>query len=74
MADNLTNRIICEKYKDISQKAELKPIERIELDISTIKNELTHIKQYLRKLEIRLQLEDQKKDDEYQKIEKGWWW
>ena len=69
MADNLTNRIICE-----GKKPELKPIERIETDISTIKNELTHIKNYLRKLEIRLQLEDQKKDDEYQKVEKGWWW
>ena len=69
MADNLA-----EKYKDISRGSQLKPIERIETDISTIKNELTHIKNYLRKLEIRLQLEDQKKDDEYQKVEKGWWW
>jgi hypothetical protein len=62
------------KEKDVEQKPELKPVERIELDISSIKNELTHIKNYLRKLEIRLQLEDQKKDDEYQKVEKGWWW
>ena len=62
------------KEKDVEQKPELKPIERIELDISSIKNELTHIKQYLRKLEIRLQLEDQKKDEEYEKIPKGWWW
>jgi hypothetical protein len=69
MADNLTNRIICE-----GQKPELKPIERIENDVSAIKNELTHIKQYLRKLEIRLQLEDQKKDEEYEQIRKGWWW
>lgn len=69
MSDNLTNRIICE-----GQKPELKPIERIENDVSAIKNELTHIKNYLRKLEIRLQLDDQKKDEEYQKVENGWWW
>jgi hypothetical protein len=62
------------KEKDVEQKPELKPVERIELDISSIKNELTHIKQYLRKLEIRLQLDDQKKDDEYQKVETGWFW
>ena len=69
MSDNLTNRIIRE-----GQKPELKPIERIENDVSAIKNELTHIKNYLRKLEIRLQLDDQKKDEEYQKVENGWWW
>ena len=69
MSDNLTNRIICE-----GKKPELKPVERIENDVSAIKNELTHIKNYLRKLEIRLQLDDQKKDEEYQKVENGWWW
>ncbi len=62
------------KEKDVEQKPELKPIERIEIDVSAIKNELTHIKQYLRKLEIRLQLEDQKKDEEYEQVSKGWWW
>jgi len=69
MADNITNRSICEE-----QKSELKPIERIEIDVSAIKNELTHIKQYLRKLEIRLQLDDQKKDEEYEQVSRSWWW
>ena len=63
---------------DMDRKLEgRKPIEQIKDDIAELKSEMVHIKNYLRKLEIREQLkeeEDKKKEDEYEKVNKGSWW
>jgi len=63
---------------DMDRKLEgRKPIEQIKDDIAELKSEMVHIKNYLRKLEIREQLkeeEDKKKEAEYEKVNKGSWW
>jgi hypothetical protein len=75
MSDNLVSRRILE---DMDRRLEgRKPIEAIRDDINELKVELIHIKNYLRKLEIREQIkEDQEKETEaeYVKPEKGWFW
>jgi len=62
---------------DMDRKLEgRKPIEQIKDDIAELKSEMVHIKNYLRKLEIREQLkeeEDKKKEAEYEKVNKGSW-
>ena len=63
---------------DMDKKLEgRKPIEQIKDDIAELKVEMIHIKNYLRKLEIREQLkeeEDKKKEAEYEKVTKSSWW
>jgi len=63
---------------DLDTKLEgRKPIEQIKDDIAELKVEMIHIKNYLRKLEIREQLkeeEDKKKEAEYEKVTKSSWW
>jgi len=63
---------------DMDRKLEgRKPIEQIKDDIAELKSDMVHIKNYLRKLEIREQLkeeEDKKKEAEYEKVNKGSWW
>jgi len=55
-----------------------KPIEAIRDEIASLKVEMIHIKNYLRKLETRETLkeeEEKKLDEEYVKPEKsGWLW
>ncbi len=61
-----------------------KPIDKvltdlkvIQEDVNTIKSDLAHIKQYIRKIEIRKEMNDQealKQENEYVIESKGWWW
>ena len=73
MSDNLVSRRILE---DMDRRLEgRKPIEAIRDDINELKVELIHIKNYLRKLEIREQIkedEEKKTEAEYVKPEKNW--
>tara|TARA_R100000951_G_scaffold115272_1_gene122811 strand:+ start:411 stop:608 length:198 start_codon:yes stop_codon:yes gene_type:complete len=64
--------------KDMDRRLEgRKPIEQLRDDISELKVEMIHIKNYLRKLEIREEIKEQeenKVDSEYVKPEKSWFW
>ena len=75
MSDNTVSRKI---MKDMDTRLEgRKPIEQLRDDISELKVEMIHIKNYLRKLEIREEIkehEDNKVDSEYVKPEKSWFW
>ena len=75
MSDNVVSRKI---IKDMDRRLEgRKPIEQLRDEISELKADMVHIKNYLRKLEIREQLkeeQDKKVEAEYVKPEKGWWW
>ncbi len=63
---------------DLDKKLEgRKPIERIRDDIAELKSEMIHIKNYLRKLEIRDQLKEEqesKQEAEYEKVTSRSWW
>ena len=73
MSDNLVSRkILCDMDRRLEGR---KPIEQIRDEISQLKVEMIHIKNYLRKLEAREQLkeeEEKKVEKEYVKPEKGW--
>jgi len=75
MSDNIVSRKI---IHDMDRRLEgRKPIEQLRDEISELKAEMVHIKNYLRKLEIREQIkdeEDKKLDSEYVKPEKSWFW
>jgi len=75
MSDNLVSRKIIE---DMDRRLEgRKPIEALRDEISELKSEMIHIKNYIRKLEIREEIKEQeekKVDSEYVKPEKSWWW
>jgi hypothetical protein len=52
-------------------------IEIVHNDVQEIKKDLVHIKEYIRKLEIRKQIEEQeaqRQENEYVIEKKGWWW
>tara|TARA_R110000765_G_scaffold4869_2_gene15297 strand:- start:690 stop:971 length:282 start_codon:yes stop_codon:yes gene_type:complete len=71
MSDNQFSRHV---IKDLDNTLDgRKPIEQIKDEISELKVELIHIKNYLRKLEARESLQDDK-DSEYQEITKNGWW
>ena len=79
-SDNPFSRSV---IKDLDNKLESrKPIEAIKDDISELKVELIHIKNYLRKLEIREEIKEQevaKQDAEdersFEKVEQSsWFW
>jgi len=63
---------------DMDRKLEgRKPIEQIKDDIAELKADMVHIKNYLRKLEIREELkeeEEAKREAEYEKVGKSSWW
>jgi len=70
---------------DIDRRLETrKPIEAIKDDIADIKSELVHIKNYIRKNEIREQLKEERyKNDKYEILDnnrepdeknKSWFW
>ncbi len=75
MSDNVVSLKI---MKDMDRRLEgRKPIEQLRDDISELKVEMIHIKNYLRKLEIREEIKEQeenKVDSEYVKPEKSWFW
>ena len=79
-SDNPFSRSV---IKDLDNKLESrKPIEAIKDDIAELKVELIHIKNYLRKLEIREEIKEQevaKQDAEdeqsFEKVEQSsWFW
>ena len=76
MSDNVFSRKVISDFDKTLEGR--KPIEVIKDDISELKMELIHIKNYLRKLEVREQIKEQeekKLDEEYIKPEKnGWFW
>jgi hypothetical protein len=52
-------------------------IEIVHNDVQEIKNELSHIKKYIRSLEIRKEIEEQeaqRQENEYVFENKRWWW
>jgi len=52
-------------------------VEIVHNDVQEIKKDLVHIKEYIRKLEIRKQIEEQeaqRQENEYVIEKKGWWW
>ncbi len=52
-------------------------LESLMIDIKGIKTEIIHIKEYIRKLEVREQLEEEKQkriEDEYVKPSSGWFY
>jgi len=76
MSDNIVSR---KMMNDMDKRLEgRKPIEAIRDEIASLKVEMIHIKNYLRKLETRETLkeeEEKKLDEEYVKPEKtGWLW
>jgi len=75
MSDNVVSRKI---LQDMDRRLEgRKPIEALRDEISELKSEMIHIKNYIRKLEIREEIKEQeekKVDSEYVKPEKSWWW
>jgi len=82
MSDNVVSRKI---MQDMDRRLEgRKPIEQLRDDISELKVEMIHIKNYLRKLEIREQIKEQEKpEDKYEILDnnrpekenqRGWFW
>ena len=54
-----------------------KPIEEVQESIKSIQSDIKFIKEYIRKIEIRKQLEEEKEkqiEDEYVKPTPGWFW
>lgn len=75
----MSDTLVCRKIlDDMDKRLEgRKPIEVIKDDISELKSDMIHIKNYLRKLEVREQLKEEREkqlDEEYVKPEKGWFW
>ncbi len=74
-SDNAVSRTV---IKDLDNKLETrKPIETIKDDIAELKVELIHIKNYLRKLEIREEIKEQeasKEEQSFEKVEQSSWW
>ena len=74
-SDNAVSRTV---IKDLDNKLETrKPIETIKDDIAELKVELIHIKNYLRKLEIREEIKEQeasKEEQSFEKVVKDSWW
>jgi hypothetical protein len=82
MSDNVVSRKI---MQDMDRRLEgRKPIEQLRDDISELKVEMIHIKNYLRKLEIREQIKEQEKpEDKYEILDnnrpekenqRSWFW
>ena len=85
MSDNVVSRKI---MQDMDRRLEgRKPIEALRDEISELKSEMIHIKNYLRKLEIREQIKEEEeskaKDDKYvimdnnreeKQNQRGWFW
>lgn len=52
-------------------------LESLMIDIKGIKSEIVHIKEYIRKIEVRKQLEEEKEkqiENEYVKPNNSWFW
>jgi hypothetical protein len=54
-----------------------KPIEVLKHDLDELKMDMVHIKNYLKKLEARESVKEDKEkklEASYEKVSKGWWW
>ena len=87
MSDNVVSRKIIE---DMDRRLEgRKPIEALRDEISELKSEMIHIKNYIRKLEIREEIKEQEQakqtepEDKYEILDnnreekenqRGWFW
>tara|TARA_R110000796_G_scaffold218250_3_gene334214 strand:- start:1658 stop:1948 length:291 start_codon:yes stop_codon:yes gene_type:complete len=75
MSDNPFSRQV---IKDLDLIIETrKPIEIIKDELTELKVELIHIKNYIRKLEAREQIKEEKEkqvEAEYEKVSKGWFY
>jgi len=85
MADNpFSRKVIADLDKTLEGR---KPIETIKDDIQELKVDIMHIKNYIRKLEIREEIKEQEKSkpsDKYEILDNnreikksetnGWWW
>ena len=81
MSDNIVSRKI---IHDMDRRLEgRKPIEALRDDIAELKAELIHIKNYIRKLDIREQIKEEKPEDKYEILDnnreikesqKSWFW
>ncbi len=52
----------------------LECLQDLSTDIQNIKSDIHHIKNYMKKQVVAKQIKEEKKDAEYVKEEKGWWW
>lgn len=79
--DNPFKKIKHDKYDILDNNREVKPIDTIKglvdvitSDVAEIKNDIQFIKQYIRKIEIRKEIEEQealKVEEEY--VKTSWW-
>lgn len=72
--NSFTRQVISDMDKRLEGR---KPIEQIKDDIAQLKADMVHIKNYLRKLEIREQLkeeEENKQEASYEKVQSSSWW
>jgi chaperonin cofactor prefoldin len=54
-----------------------KPIDDLRDEVDKLKLELSHIKNYMKKLEARESVKEDKEkalDAGYEKVSSGWWW
>ena len=52
----------------------LETLDDLSRDIQNIKSDIVHIKNYMKKQVVAKQLKEEKKDAEYVKTDKGWFW
>ena len=88
MSDNIVSRRI---LQDMDRRLEgRKPIEQLRDEIAELKVEMIHIKNYIRKLEIREQIKEEEQAKQTEPVDKyeildnnrepkksetnGWWW
>lgn len=69
---NATNLSILDNNRAEKQTVK-KPIDIVIDDLKQIQNDLSHIKNYIRKLEIREQLQEDKDKKECVVESRGWW-
>ena len=75
MSDNPFSRHVIRQLDNTLEGR--KPIEQIKDELCELKVELIHIKNYIRKLEAREQIKEEKEkqqEAEYEKVSKGWFY
>ena len=73
LMDNIDNKK-CNVFDKKPIDEVLETLEDLSADIQNIKSDINHIKNYMKKTVVAKQLKEEKKDAEYIKEEKGWWW
>ncbi len=75
MSDNPFSRHVVQQLDKTLEGR--KPIEQIKDELTELKVEIIHIKNYMRKLEAREQIKEEKEkqiEGEYEKVQKGWFY